>query len=287
MPGSSGVMLKASEISSLFPHGHQGRRKEGNRGITFRVAVRGDTAHLREILQECLQHGEEAVIDERNPVNGRTILHEACAFGHIDMVKMLLKEFDADAGKKTFMGKTTALHIAASEGHRKIVFYLLVGGADVHATDKYGATPLHNAKRVDVAKTLVQYGALCNVRDRKGRSPVVVVLGLEGDHSKLVYYLEKAGEEQERVEFEMKLEQLKEERLERKLLEEAKERVSVAPPSQSTPAEPSLQKRKVKKVDAQEGRNGLQFWYLHTFCCLQLTLLHILSPPFQGYCGGE
>jgi len=217
-------MLKSSEVSSLFPQGHRGRRKEGNRGLTFRVAVRGDTARLREVLGEGLENGDDDIVDQRNPVNGRTVLHEACAHGHIDMAKMLLKEFNADVGKTTFMGKTTALHIAAAAGHRKICFYLLVSGADVHAKDKYGATPLHNVKQLDVAKLLVQYGALCSVRANNGKSPVVVVLGLEGDHSKLVHFLEKAGEEQERAEFEAELEKLKEEKLHRKLLEEQRKK---------------------------------------------------------------
>ena len=219
------MLLKPTEVSSLFPRGHVGKRREGSRGLTFRTAVRGDTALLREILQECVERGEDSIVDERNPVNGRTILHEACAFGHIDMVKMLLKEFTADVSKKTFMGKTTALHIAASLGHRKICFYLLSSGADVHAKDKYGATPLHNVTRVDVAKTMIQYGALCNVRDKNGKSPVVVVLGREGDHSKLIHYLEKAGEDQERAEFESNMEKLHEEKLQRKFLEEEKKRV--------------------------------------------------------------
>jgi hypothetical protein len=225
MPDASGVLLKPNEISSLFPQGHRGQRKEGNRGLTYRVAVRGDTAYLREILAECLQCGNSTIVDERNPVNGRTVLHEACAFGHTDMVKMLLKEYNADASKTTFLGKTTALHIASSLGHRKICFYLLVSGADVHAKDKYGATPLHNANRVDVAKTLVQYGALSSVRDKSGRSPIVVVLGLEGEHSKLIRFLEKTAEAEERDKFEAEMNRRKEEKAEHKRLEDEKAKV--------------------------------------------------------------
>ncbi len=225
MPDASGVLLKTNEISSLFPQGHRGQRKEGNRGLTYRVAVRGDTAHLREILAECLQCGNSTIVDERNPANGRTILHEACAFGHTDMVKMLLKEYNADANKTTFLGKTTALHIASSRGHRKICFYLLVSGADVHAKDKYGATPLHTVNRVDVAKTLVQYGALSSVRDNSGRSPIVFVLGLEGEHSKLIRFLEKAAESEERDKCKAETNRLKEEKAEHKRLEDEKAKV--------------------------------------------------------------
>ncbi|MBS4730212.1 ankyrin repeat domain-containing protein [Mycobacterium sp. SM1] len=56
----------------------------------------------------------------------------------------------------------TALHLAAAEGHLAAVKYLLSCGARPDATDRWGGTPLTDAKRASntaIAEYLVAHGS--------------------------------------------------------------------------------------------------------------------------------
>ena len=69
----------------------------------------------------------------------------------------------------------TALHYAAEYGHLEIVELLLVNGANVNRRDDDKATPLYFAAVggfVDVARLLLDYGADINARDKARESPM-------------------------------------------------------------------------------------------------------------------
>ena len=77
---------------------------------------------------------------------GRTPLHRALGYNDLgfDVAKFLL-EHGADAGVKDNDALSTPLHEVAYRGSVKIVQLLLEHGANVHARNNMGHTPLHRA----------------------------------------------------------------------------------------------------------------------------------------------
>uniref|UniRef100_A0A673CF02 asparaginase n=1 Tax=Sphaeramia orbicularis TaxID=375764 RepID=A0A673CF02_9TELE len=87
----------------------------------------------------------------------------ACAAAKIGDIEALeaLKEMGSNLSLGDYDGRTP-LHVAACEGHLKVVQYLLGHGATVYAKDRYGSTPMCNAVRFrhkDVVKLLRKTGA--------------------------------------------------------------------------------------------------------------------------------
>eukprot|EP01132_Coremiostelium_polycephalum_P006167 gene6167-7681_t len=81
---------------------------------------------------------------------------------------------------KEYEKGTTALHIAASRGHKQSIELLVVRGADVNAQDNRGVTPLHSLvqNRYDIlALWIIRQGANIHVPDNNGHSPYDLAQG--------------------------------------------------------------------------------------------------------------
>jgi ankyrin repeat protein len=115
--------------------------------------------------------------------DGFTPLHLAAANGQKDMVEFLLTskaEFDA----KDNAGSTALHQAAAAEGeHTDIVELLLARKADVNAADRNGLTPLHYATLANnqgVVKSLLNHGANANAKDNKVGDTPLILAAAEG-----------------------------------------------------------------------------------------------------------
>jgi hypothetical protein len=105
-------------------------------------------------------------------VLGHTPMTIAAAFGHTEIVKLLL-DHGAPVDQQNEDGVTT-LQCAASTAKSEMVKLLLDRGADVNHRDKSGRTPLFDAACRDCppenARLLLAKGADVNAKDTKGRT---------------------------------------------------------------------------------------------------------------------
>ena len=70
----------------------------------------------------------------------------------------------------------TPLHLAAANGYKSMVEFLLTTKADVNAKDNAGSTPLHQAaadgEHSDIVELLLAHKADVNAADKQGLTPL-------------------------------------------------------------------------------------------------------------------
>jgi ankyrin repeat protein len=112
--------------------------------------------------------------------DGFTPLHLAAANGCKSIVEFLLTT-KAEVNSKDNAGSTSLHQAAAAEGqHSDLVELLLAHKADVDAADKNGLTPLHYATLADnqdAVRSLLTHRANANVKDNKhGNTPLIIAV---------------------------------------------------------------------------------------------------------------
>ena len=149
-----------------------------------------DRAKVEKLLKEkpelAMQGAESARLEMGIAhwiYEGDTVLHAAAAGYRVEIAKLLLA---AGADPKSAMNhrRSQPLHYA-SDGHMEspswdekrqvmMIRLLLKAGADIHAQDKNGATPLHRAVRTRCAAAvacLLDVGADATIRNKPGSTP--------------------------------------------------------------------------------------------------------------------
>ena len=92
------------------------------------------------------------VIPTKSPPGTGDALREAARIGNKDDLAALLKLWKGDSviNEGDTIG-TTALHTAASNGHKECVQMLLDAGADIQLKNIYGQAPFSKAKNEEIA----------------------------------------------------------------------------------------------------------------------------------------
>jgi Ankyrin repeats (3 copies) len=82
-------------------------------------------------------------------------LREAARTGNIEVIKQLVEKWIGDSVLDEADGiGTTALHTAASNGHKQVVEILLAAGADRDAVNIYGQKPYARAQTTAIRELL-------------------------------------------------------------------------------------------------------------------------------------
>eukprot|EP00073_Rattus_norvegicus_P035403 XP_008760352.2 PREDICTED: ankyrin repeat domain-containing protein 62 isoform X1 [Rattus norvegicus] len=150
------------------------------------AASEGDT----ERLQKMISLGKHSVHDR--DFKQRTALHFACAYGHVEVVSVLLRNnCDIDAADRNSI---TPLMKAVQNWTYECVCTLLKHGADPNRMDKNGNTSLHYAVSEDnqtLAKCLLKYSANLEQKNKDGFTPLL--LALKENKIEMAKFLVKKG----------------------------------------------------------------------------------------------
>ena len=168
------LLLKANANPNVI-----NRQQKGNRPL-HTAAVWGTLEHLRLLVQA------HADVNARNDLR-QTPLHQLLLNARssdaekLEMAKFLLAS-GADPKLADESGQTP-LHLAAQAGAAPIAEVLLSYGAQVNARNVANETPLHLAitgkdSSIAVINLLLKYGALREVKDQSGLTPLMRAKGM-------------------------------------------------------------------------------------------------------------
>uniref|UniRef100_A0A8D0MZA4 Fibronectin type 3 and ankyrin repeat domains protein 1 n=2 Tax=Sus scrofa TaxID=9823 RepID=A0A8D0MZA4_PIG len=152
------------------------------------VAAQRGYTRLVKIL---VSHGTDVTLRSGS---GKDSLMLACYAGHLDVVKYLRRH--GASWDTRDLGGCTALHWAADGGHCNVIEWMIKDGCEVDAVDTgSGWTPLLRVSAVSgnqkVASLLIDAGADVNVKDKDGKTPLMVAV--LNNHEELVQLLLDKG----------------------------------------------------------------------------------------------
>ncbi|XP_043331081.1 fibronectin type 3 and ankyrin repeat domains protein 1 isoform X2 [Cervus canadensis] len=152
------------------------------------VAAQRGYTRLVKIL---ISHGTDVNLQNGS---GKDSLMLACYAGHLDVVKYLRRH--GASWDTRDLGGCTALHWAADGGHCDVIEWMIGDGCEVDVVDAGSRwTPLMRVSAVsgnrEVASLLIDAGADVNVKDKDGKTPLMVAV--LNNHEELVQLLLDRG----------------------------------------------------------------------------------------------
>ncbi|MEX0653824.1 MAG: ankyrin repeat domain-containing protein [Phycisphaeraceae bacterium] len=133
------------------------------------------TALNEQALVASLLAKAPSQVNARDNHPGRTPLHIAAHFGHVELADYLLENgAHVNVLETNHPLRRTPLHIALSYNEPAVVRRLVEARADLTARDAHGRTPLHQAagRDADLVAFLLEHGADINAENNRGQTPL-------------------------------------------------------------------------------------------------------------------
>ncbi|XP_073408869.1 fibronectin type 3 and ankyrin repeat domains protein 1 isoform X4 [Dendrobates tinctorius] len=143
------------------------------------------------IVQSLIDHGADINLENGS---GKNSVMLACFAGHLDIVEYLREQ--GASWESRDKGGCTAMHWAVDGGSLKLIEWMIGDGCEVDVKDSCSHwTPLMRVSAVtgsaDVARLLIAAGANINVKDKDGKTPLMVAT--LNNHERLVRLLIEKG----------------------------------------------------------------------------------------------
>lgn len=144
-----------------------------------------DPKSVAKALLEAKKNSKDKFMELLQTVNGdnRTILHLACGYGHLDIVRIIC-ESGVDLNPIDSFGETP-IYRALRFRRDCVMDLLLTHGIQINLQDSRGRSPLHRACQMGTTHAvlkLLDHGADVTCVDTDGKSPLV--LGQESKYAK-------------------------------------------------------------------------------------------------------
>lgn len=147
-------------------------------GIQVNTHTQKETysGNIKKVILSLSLSLDEIDINTKN-YNERSLLFLATYGGHLELVKMLLKQPGIQVNTHDFHGSNSPLHVAAYKNNLEIVQELLAfSGTEVNTEDRENQTPLHIAvekENLEIVQELLKSPKTdLNIKDYKGRTSI-------------------------------------------------------------------------------------------------------------------
>ena len=123
------------------------------------------------------------LIDNGSNINvkdysGKTPMHYASFLGHIELVRMYIQYGGQIEARAAYLN-TPLLTSVTHSTHNKTILFLIKSGANVHAQNSKGMSPLHIASinnKTEVVSALISKGAKTSTQDNQGNTPLNIAV---------------------------------------------------------------------------------------------------------------